>query len=614
MSGITAYECCCPTEPPIYPAEYYVFSVCPDPCCPLDCADGPDVKWCPSYAVAQGLAVPIILTPATCIKMTLGCCTYVMTAVVANPGGVCPTGGGVWNQGTYAGTRTIDPEEEGCCDPVIIDPPDNCLTQAAYEEPLVGNACFAYVFEPYDLADQWGIVPSKPVKVQSTITYCYATYGVDWFQQCDSCQSGAIQHLPATVKHSQSIGYCLPVDPGLLVCSNQRTYDQQITLDCDRCFPCNPCCGIDNCADDPPTTCDDPSKTFSIRTCYAVNPCLGEEQEPTWFEQDVLTVTYDFCATQIDPADPTALAQLDALFTGGNVVTSWNAGTVWGSGDTGIRIAFCVGGQFSDPSVFVFSGNAKHIADAINSLTVNTPFLSAQADEEWGECFWFGVRQTCDVCPGDPPGTRPAYGSGGQDADALVFDRCEIVSATKFKAIFKGRSKKHYVCASQTLISTYSVAPNCESIPSTDVVNVAISATGDPEAGYDLQCISPAEYACGARYEMREIEQEDCTQTIITPSGSLTVPKCDEITGYPLQDVVVEGVTVLKGWQSLCGTGDLMPAVSQKRCRSYPLVYTVRGCEQSPYDGALCIPYDPDCVYQSDDVFCQTDGSVVQVL
>jgi hypothetical protein len=607
VSAIPAYQCCCPTEPPIYPAEYYVFSVCPDPCCPLDCADSVDVKWCPSYAVAQGLVVPIVLTPGLCIKMTLGCCTYVMTAVIANPGGVCPTGGGVWNQGTYAGTRTIDPEEEGCCDAVIIDPPDNCLTEAAYVDPLVGNACFAYVFEPYALDDQWGTVPSKPVTVRSNLTYCYATFGANWDQRCDNCPP--IDYYQSTVKASQEIGYCIPTDP-ISSCLGQRTYSQTVTLDCQQCYPCGDCCGNgDPCfpPSDPPITCDDPKGTWSVRTCYAVNPCLDENDDFTWFEQDVLTVTYDFCATAVDPDDPGALAALEALFAGGDVVTPWSALTVWGAPDTGIRISLCPGAVFSDPSVFVFSGNAKHIADAINSLTVNTPFLSAEADEEWGDCFWFGVRQTCDECPEDPPGTRPAFRAEG---DELVFDRCEIISATKFKAIFRGRSKKHYVCASQTLISTYSVSGNCVG-SSTDVINLAISATGDDDEGYALHCLSPAEYACGERYEMRQVEQEYCDTTICTAGNpTLTVPQCDAVSGYPLLDVVVEGVTVLEGWQSLCGGGlGGLPSISQIKCRSYPFVYEVLGCED-PFYGGLCTPG----VYQQADRFCETFATPIQVL
>ena len=113
MSALGAASCCCPTEPPVYPGEYYVFSVCAEsPCCDLECEGATDVKWCPSYASAQGLAVPIVLTPSTCIKIKVDCCTYVMTAVVPNPGGICPTGAGPWNVGTYIGTTTIG-EEEG---------------------------------------------------------------------------------------------------------------------------------------------------------------------------------------------------------------------------------------------------------------------------------------------------------------------------------------------------------------------------------------------------------------------------------------------------------------------------------------------------------------------
>jgi len=618
VSALGAASCCCPTEPPVYPGEYYVFSVCAEsPCCDLECEGATPVKWCPSYAVAQGLAVPIVLVPGTCIKIEVDCCTYVLTAVVPNPGGVCPTGAGPWNVGTYIGTTTVG-EGEGCCDPELIQTPDTCVWQAAYPEtPPAASFCLAYVFEEYTLTDQWGIVPSKPVKVTSTLTYCYETFGVKWDEKCDGCIP--VQHYPSAVKHVQEIGFCIPVEP-LAPCPGARLYEQTTMLDCRECNPCDPCCGIDDCQDVPPGDyCEDPAATYSVRTCYAVNPCLDDEDEETFFEQDVLTVTYDFCATAIDPSSPTALAQLNALFTAGNVVTTWNASTVWAGNDTGIRIALCPGGLFGDPSVYVFSGDANDIAAAINSLGVNFPWLSAEADKEWGECFWFGVRQTCQNCPEDPPGTRPAYGlQASEGADALVFDRCEIIDATSFKAIFRGRSKKYYVCASQTLSGespdlspiNYSVAPNCTG-SSTDVVNLAVSATGDVENGYELHCLSPAEYACGERYSMRQVEQDYCDrapgQGICTASNpDLLVTACDAVVGYPLSDVVVEGVTVLKGWNSLCALAG-MPAIPAMKCRSYPYVYEVKGCESQPYAG-LCID-----VFQDPDVWCETFATPITV-
>lgn len=586
-----------------------MFQPCPEsPCCDLECGGAPEVKWCPAYAAAQGLLVPIVPNPTLCIYMDLGCCKYVLTNVVPNPGGVCPTGGGIWNVGTFAGTRTINPTKQTCCDAVEIPVPETCVWTAAY--PELGPAasfCAAYVFEPYTNADMWGIVPSKPVKITSTLTYCYATFGVDFFRPCDSGKP--IRNAQSAVTHTQEIGFCIPSAPPSPFTCQSAVYVQTVTLPCEDCG-LEPCCGDPDPCDLPePPTCDDPAETYQIGTCYSVNVCQDENDDPLWFEQDVLTVTYDFCSTVIDPDAPDALAQLTALFSGGGVVAPWSAATVWGGGDTGIRISLCPGGGFTDPTVYVFSGDAKDIANAINSLRVNFPWLRADASEVWGECFWFGVRQTCDNCPDDPPGTRPAWGVAGQDADELVFDRIEIIDATRFRAIFKGRSKKHYVCAAQRLESQYSVAFGCVYNDS-DVLNLATSATGDPESGYEQQCLSPAEYACGDRYTMQQVEQEPCNTTICSPDNfSQTVIGCEQVDGYPLEDVVVDGDVVLKGWRSLCGGGaPSMPDSPQFRCRSYPYLYQITPCNQIP-PGGTCVPG----VYQLASEYCETDATPITV-
>ncbi len=609
MSAIPAYSCCCGGEP--WPPEYYVFTPCAaTPCCDLECDGAPQVKWCPSYAASQGLIVPMVVNPSVCLLMKRDCCTYVFTNVVSNPGGVCPTGAGPWNEGTVIGTRSIGPGEF-CCDYEEIEPPDNCVTQDAYPEgsPLAPSFCDAYVFEPYTNADMWGIVPSKPVTVRSTLTYCYPTFGKNWDENCDNCPR--IDHAQSAITHAQQIGYCIPTDP-LSECPGQRTYTQTVMLTCAECNPCGPCCGIDPCDGVDPNAdwCEDPARTYSVKTCYSVSPCLDEEDEETFFEQDVLTVTYDFCATTIDPDDPNALALLTALFTGGSPVRSWDPLTAYPY-DPGIALYLCpAAGLFSNPAVYVFSGDAKDIANAINSLSVNFPWLSAQADEQWGECFWFGTRQTCNRCPGDDPSLRPAYGSSGEPADELVFDRVEIVGTTSFRAIFRGRSKKYYACAAQTLSSVHSVTPGCI-YSDTDVVNLAVSATGDAENGYALDCLSPAEYACGDRYSMRQIEQDYCPVEICTVKNpAQEVIGCDAVTGYPLLDVIVSGVTILKGWVSLCGGGAFggMPYSPQIRCRSYPWLYEVTPCGDEPPAGT-CSPG----VYQSPAAYCETDATPITV-
>jgi hypothetical protein len=167
-----------------------------------------------------------------------------------------------------------------------------------------------------------------------------------------------------------------------------------------------------------------------------------------------------------------------------------------------------------------------------------------------------------------------------------------------------------YVCAAQRVLSDYSIAANCLA-SFTDVINLAVSATGDAENGYERQCLSPAEYACGERYSMRQIEQIGCDTTIcIQENPSVTVTGCDTVEGYPLIDVTVGDVVVVPGWQSLCGGGlGSMPSEPQIKCRSYPFQYAVPACGTAPYTGECSTG-----VWQNAGVYCETSASVIQVL
>jgi hypothetical protein len=605
MSAITPAICCCDDTP--LPSQYYRFKLCGSGCCDIPC-DAGIINWCPAYALTQGFTVP---PSGTCALVKYDCCVYeYLNTVALTPGSPCPPVGatGIWNAGTYLGTRTPNP---GCCDLQTIDLPETCLFDEAYPlgPPFPASDCIAYVFEEYTNDDMWGTVPGKEVYVTSTITYCYETFGPNWDEPCD-CPNPRT-YTTASVTRAQPIGSCIPfASPA--DCAGQRNYVSTGTLTCAQCNPCQPCCGGTNpCSGPSPPGCDDPAKMYTVKTCYAVNPCLDEEFEPQYFEQDVLTITYDFCATQIDPLNPTALAALTALFGGGNMVVPWPAGTGFPL-DVGISLKLCpYFSPFGCPCVNVFSGNAEHIAAAINALSVNAPHLSATANKIWGTCFWFGTRSTCQRCPGADPLDPPIQQS--EPADELVFDRVEIVNSTTFKVILRGRSKKYYVCAGQTVESAYSTAFGCAYLTS-DVVNLAISATGDVENGFERQCLSPAEYACGDRYSMRQIEQLPCDTTICDQYDSNSpVEGCLEVEGYPLTDVIVMGQVVVPGWQSSCGGFGMLPAESQIKCRAYPIVYTVTPCGGTIPSGYCIHPYDPSAVYQDAGVFCETSATPIQV-
>lgn len=624
MNALLAAVCCCQGGPEF--GEYYVFTSCSNnPCCPNECASGLNIYWCPAYAIQQGLQPPLTIDAGSCLMIKYECCLYRLTSVVSITGACPPSGAtGLWNVGSVVGFKSISGAET-CCTYQNIPLPSTCLTSIAFGtgHTLTASQCAAYVVQPYTLTDQWGTVPSKPVTIQSTLTYCYETFGAAPSARCEGCPP--ITHYQKSVTHAQQIGYCIPLDAGPTVCEGQRTFTSLEYLTCSECNPCGDCCGAGDPCDgvDPLIDfCEDPQNTWAVRTCYSVNNCLDASNEQLYFEQDVLTITYDACATDLDITDPEDQAVLEALFSGGNTVASWSSNSSFGSDDTGIVLKLCIGSPFGCPCVYVFSGNAANIADAVNSMFMNFPFVSATHDPVWGEHFWFGVRQTCDVCDGDPAGTRPAY-QPPSESDELVFDRLEFNGSTSFSAIFKGRSKKKFVCAAQTLISDYSISANCAG-SNTDVVNCCISATGDIDNGYDLDCISPAEYDNGSRYSMRQIEQDYCEKYICTSSNpSAAVTGCDASVGYPLYDVVVMGLVVQKGWQSLCGGGlGLMPAGMQFKCRTYPYQYEVAPC--CPYDDpASCAiweaanPTPEPCVdrcFQDAGYYCESDATIIQVI
>lgn len=623
MYTVLPAVCCCEGGPEF--GEYYQFDPCDDaPCCPHDCDSVyPSVYWCPAYAIIKGLPPPLTVDPGICLMIRVDCCLYRLTAVIPSSG-VCPPGGTglIFNVGELVGYKSLG-DGEVCCDFPDIPVPSTCLVSTFFPSgtahELLPNPCVSYVAQPYSLADQWGTDPDQPVTVTSTLTYCYETFGIAPTARCDNCPP--ITHYQAAITHSQQIGSCIPLDSGINVCLGQRTFSVTNYLTCAECNPCGNCCESgDPCEDVDPTAdfCEDPANSYAVRTCYSVNDCVDSESQQIYFEQEVLTITFDSCISNGEPI--TEEFAMDYAVE----VTDWGSNSVFGSDDTGIRISMCsdwTGGSFNCPCVNVFSGNAGNIADAINAMSMNFPYISAEADPIWGQYFWFGVRQTCDVCPGQPAGTRPAY-RPPSDSDELVVSRVELVSATSFKVILSGRSKKKFICAAQTLISTHSVSANCTA-SSTDVVNCCISATGDIDNGFDLDCISPAEYAQGSRYSMRQVEQDYCEKYICTSSDpSAAVTGCDAVAGYPIYDVYVGATLVQQGWQSLCSGGlGGMPAGTQIKCRSYPYRYDVAPC--CPYgDPSSCAiweaanPTPTPCVdrcFQESGYYCESDATIIQV-
>jgi hypothetical protein len=603
MYGVLPAVCCCgEPEPPPPGDEYYVFEPCgyfDDYCCgPVSpCEDGPaQIIWCNWYAISKGLQPPF--DPETCVLIKWNeCCIYQLVGIIEDP---CPDPpeeaqniGSVFLQ--YVAT-----EERPCCEPEPVNQEEaGCLYKQMFDDdtPWTPGPCDDLIAFKYDNHDQFGTVVGKEVKIKTaTLAYCYETFGIFADQRCDGGEP--IRHEQAVVNdHIQLHGLCIPTDGGLANCENQRTEAFVDYVSCQECTPGQPCCEeSDPCPEPDPPDCEDPSKTYTIKTCYRVNDCLDDDENQIWFEKDVLYIDFPWCHSGIDPDDPDVQDLLDAFYldpaTG--VVRTDNVSsitTLWGATPVAVL-------EVCDYVATIVSGNADQIASGINAYIGD--FATATSIAPWDTHFWFGRRQTCDLCDAFDP-VIPPYSEG----DELIVDRVEPRSAGP-RVYLVGRSKKKYVCASKTLQTIYNIAcrtcfGNC------DVVTTAISAKGNDDEGFELDCLSPAEYSSGLRYSMRRIGQDEClTDICIDIGGVLSVVRCEELTGglnYPVAD-----------WNANC-MNVLGP--TQIKCRSYPHLYSVAPCDISVPLPILCNPNIncEDCdSYQNQKIYCETDGSVIEIL
>jgi len=596
MYGVLPAVCCCgEPEPPPPGDEYYVFEPCgyfDDYCCgPVSpCEDGPaQIIWCNWYAISKGLQPPF--DPETCVLIKWNeCCIYQLVGIIEDP---CPDPpeeaqniGSVFLQ--YVAT-----EERPCCEPEPVNQEEaGCLYKQMFDDdtPWTPGPCDDLIAFEYDNYDQWGTVAGKEVKVSATFQFCYESFGVSNFTRCDDADP-IVVNAASPPEHEQLIGLCIPTDDDITAnCDNQRTEFFLEYVDCATANPDRPCCGDDDpCAGLTPEEYDeylpDPAKSYSIRTCYRVNDCEDDDGNQLWFEKDVLYIDFPWCHSGIDPDDPDVQDLLDAFYldpaTG--VVRTDNVSsitTVWGATPVAIL-------EVCDYVATIVSGNADQIASGINAYIGD--FATATSIAPWDIHFWFGRRQTCDLCDAFDP-VIPPYSEG----DELIVDRVEPRSAGP-RVYLVGRSKKKYICAAKTLISPANVACNCTA-SSCDITTAAVSATGNDDDGFQLDCVSPAEYANGRRYNMRRVGQSGCTVDICTDSTTwLTVAKCESLSGglnYPPDDFCPAFVA------------------TQIKCRTYPHIYEVACCN------ALICSEPVPCIqdmFQDPKTFCETDGSVIEV-
>lgn len=607
MYGVLPAVCCCGEPGPPPPGtEYYVFTPCDyfsDYCCQPSgspCEDAPaQIIWCQSYASKQGLSFPLPIGACVLVKWN-ECCIYELSGIVDDP---CPSPPQpAQNIGTIF-TTYVASEERPCCSPEPVDTTEEgCLYDQMFDEfhPWVPGPCKDLIAFEYDHYDQWGTVSGKEVKVKAEFKFCYNSFGIDNQERCDDAEP-IIVLSASPPAHEQLIGLCIPPDGGISSCDNQRTEVFLEYVDCATANPHRPCCGqVDPCENLTPEEYDeylpDPAKSYSIKTCYRVDNCQDDEGNQIWFEEDVLHIDFPWCHSGIDPDAANVQALLDAFYvhpsTGMVRVESTSLATAWGgttpvpSNYPALLLHVC------NYDGFIVSGNAKNIADSINEYIGD--FVTASSIAPWDEYVWFNRRQTCTPCAAYHP-IVPPYSEG----DQLVVDRVEPLASGP-RVYLVGRSRKKYICTSKTLISD-NVACNCTA-SSCDITTAAISATGNTDDGFELDCVSPAEYSSGRRYNMRRVGQTGCTTDIcIDDSTWVTVPKCASLIdgqNYPPDDFCNGlGTTLIK-------------------CRNYYHVYEVAPC----CDTSICEIENPipfPCVenmFQNDKTFCETDGSVIEVL
>lgn len=603
MYGVLPAVCCCGEPGPPPPgSEYYVFEPCgyfDEYCCQTSatgCDGSPaQIVWCRSYATKQGL--PLSIPAGACVLIQWNeCCVYQLSGIVEDP---CPSPPEpAQNIGTIFTTYTSS-EERPCCSPEPVDPNETgCLHDALFDPgaPWTPGPCDDLIAFTYDNNDQWGTVAGKEVKVSAEFKFCYESFGIPHFERCDDADPIVVL-AASPPKHDQLIGPCIPLDGGVEVnCDNQRTEVFLEYVDCATANPGRPCCGQeDPCENLTPEEYDeylpDPEKSYSIRTCYRVSNCEDDDGNQLWFEEDVLYLDFPWCHSGIDPDAENVQELVDDYYLdaavrveASSITTAWSGSTPIPSTYPTTLLHVC------DYTATIMSGNASQIAAGINARIGE--LVQATSISPWDSYFWFNRRQTCTPCAAFDPVVAPFA-----EGDELVVDRVDILSSGP-RVYLKGRSRKKYICASKTLISAANVACNCTA-STCNITTAAISATGNADDGFNLHCISPAEYASGMRYSMRRVSQTGCNVDIcIDDTTWLTVQKCATVTGYPADDFCLGlGTTLIK-------------------CRNYYHLYQVAICCDT-FACELANPIPISCIedmFQSDKAFCETDGSVIEVL
>jgi hypothetical protein len=612
MSGETAVACCCTGR------LWYALK-CPEfytnYCCEPGCEGAPNrIEFCESYLASIGVPMPTP-DPTKCYYISYNCCIYVLTDFEQS---ACPKPGSPWptNVGTLAkvGNRRSPPQTP-CCFPQSTDHyPVGGIGNLhdAQGNPIISAPtapCSEMIAECYNFNDQAGTVVGKEVRVTSTLKGCITQFGVPWQTRCDHGPPIKIYPFNKSIEQKVNVwclccqtlnGQCAQPGPCLSGCPNEQKQYWQYFLNCNsdpNCVPDYDCCGGSNPCDDDPHTCDsfeDPAKSYAVRTCYSINNCNNDQVE------DVLKLTFPCCFATNRGVDCTNANAVTALFVNGIVnISQETVNTGWGTFTNIPGVNVC------GLKVICFSGNAGNIAERINYRIGG--LVQATGIGPWSAWFWFGQRQSCISCAGASPNTRPPASFG----DTIYVDRAVYDAASQTISVYlKGVSPRWYACAAQAMHPTYDCRGDFHYVQA-----CAISSKSQA-VPYQLHCLSFPEYAFGERYEMRAVEE------IATQQQSICIdinyytfaPDCLAVSGFPLDNVYLNDVLVQYGWRYLCPQ---MP-IPQTKCRCYPFTYNVAPCCPQGQDCERWNaehPLPQPCLYsfQSPQIYCQTDATVIQL-
>ena len=578
-------------------------------CCTPDCTNAPArIEFCPRYLLSMGIPDPPDLANK-CYYIRYDCCLYILTNFETTP---CPNPESPWpvNVGQLVKIKNRVAGENPCCyaDPQQQGNPGGIQNVQVGNGPAISNntqlPCEETVAECYDFKDQAGTVKGKGVTIASTASTCIETYGVPWEVRCNHGPPVTIDTL--SVAMSQEMSFCRVLDD-ITSCPNQVTRSFRKYMECPDCDVEGDCCGstTGNCAQDP-DFCDtefNRFETYDVKTCYSINStgCATHDE-------DIMTIKFSACAApNIDPGSQGAQAALNALFLGSSGLVHIDqqntVATGWGTLGAP-KLSVC------GLDVVIFSGNAAHIAERINTRIGG--LVSASGIAPWSAYFWFGNRQSCVKCDWQTANDRPGFWEG----DTLTVDRVEFTdSNTTITVTLRASALRYYACAAQTLIVDFPWRKTSE-----NTCNAAISATSAVPNNYALQCLSFPEYAFGERYTMKRIQEYGNGTIQICVDNGFYQPatNCEARAGWPLEDITVNiggnTIVLVYGWDSLCAQ---MPD-PRTGCYAYPFVYTPAPCCPAQTD---CTQWEIDhplpqpCVrsLQDPNVFCKSDGTVIGI-